>query len=160
MEPVDNRYRQAADRLLHAYAQGELGHGNPNPCALSLLLGGSYDWLTPIDPLKGTIDHRSKLQNPRAFGKGIRQIEAAGFTIQEILYLESWYAGRVQNRWGLWIATLDADTDPDGGLGLHNVLTGLHSWDRHQRGGQPLAKKAYLYRDIRQHNVPAEVSRS
>lgn len=151
-------YRQARERLVSAYLNGHLGHGNLGPCAVTVLLGGGTDWLLTIDPLKGTIDHRSKLQAPRAFARGLRQIERAGFQVQEVLHLEAWYAGRLPNAWGLWLSTYDDDTDPGGTLGLHRVLTGLRSWEENRLAMEAVPKKPYLYRAKSQHMAPSEVN--
>lgn len=160
MQLTDQLYGLAGERLLTAYRQGLLGHGSRGTCATAYLLGGPAYWLETIDPLKGTIDHRVKLKAPRTFARGLRQIEAGGFTVQEVILLEAWYAGRIQDERGLWLATLDEDTDPDGGLGLQCVLAGLRRWADFRRRTAVSSKKPYLYPRFSQHISPAEVSRS
>lgn len=127
MEPYAKRNSLASSLLIQAFANATLGHSRYN-CAVSVLLGGT-DWMEAIEPRTGTIDHRNKTSHPRRFAKGLRQIESASFSVDEIIALEACFEGRsrhLASEGSIRVSTLDDSNDPDGAIGLNAVLQYLH----------------------------------
>lgn len=126
MKPTVLPHQQAISRLVDAMASGSLGHQSPGNCALSHLIEGKR-WMDIIDPVKGTINHKLKLSDPRNFADGLREITASGLSVDQVIKIEAEFAGRVKVSNGDLPATLDDDTDPGGIQGLSAVINMLES---------------------------------
>ncbi|MDX2246401.1 MAG: hypothetical protein SF052_06485 [Bacteroidia bacterium] len=121
MKPFLHNAESAVAKLLQVFSSGGLGHQSPGNCALTHLLGGEA-WLDVIHPVKGTLDHSMKLSDPRRFAYGLKEIRESGFTIAQIIGIESAFSGRVKIYDQTYVSTLDDDTDPGGFEGLSRVL--------------------------------------
>lgn len=123
MNPYDTRNSLATQQLIEAFSTADLGHSRGR-CAVSVLLGGE-DWMEAIEPRKGTIDHQNKLAHPRRFAAGLRQIQAAGFSVEEIIDLEARFEGRAYSMTSAanyMVSSFDDSNDPDGAMGLNAVI--------------------------------------
>ncbi|MEO1450296.1 MAG: hypothetical protein AAFV07_12260, partial [Bacteroidota bacterium] len=68
------------------------------------------------------------VRHPRKFAKGLRQIQATSFTVEEVIALEACFEGRSISSFteDIRVSSLDDSNDPDGAIGLNAVLHFLH----------------------------------
>ncbi|MEL6675185.1 MAG: hypothetical protein AAFR61_23450 [Bacteroidota bacterium] len=131
--------------LVEAVQLGRVSHLSLDQHAITMLLGGKKDWLDVIDPAKGTIDHAIKVSEPKRFTRGLKQIQKAGFSVEQIIRLEASFSGRVKNEKGRYLATWDEQSDPGANMGTEAVLQMLANWsykkDSQRRRSISLPKK-------------------
>lgn len=146
MNTHTSRYQKAVSALLLAYERGDLGHDPQKNCAVTHLLGGKKEWIDAIHPILGTVDHETKMRNPRTFAQGLSQINESEFSIEEIIEIEAHFSGRKTDGQGNRFSTYDENTDPEGSLGLSAVFQMLPLLDNNNSfNSQPVkvARKVF-----------------
>lgn len=116
------RFYNAADKLMNAFLMDKLKHSDACACAVGTLCGGDEKWAT-FESITGW-DHRIRY--------------ADGYSRKETFIIEKIFEGRSETLITEWMsnpASLNMDNDTDGFIGLSRVfdyLVSIEDWSEEE----------------------------